>query len=181
MNVVETALPGVRVLHPAVHVDGRGHFTEVWRTAYDELGIGPSFAQDNHSRSRRGVIRGMHWQRQHPQGKLVSVIRGEILDVVADVRPGSPTEGVVVTVPMTVGVQVWVPPGYAHGFVVRSEVADVLYKCTDTYHPGDAYGLRWDDPFLGIDWGVDAPVLSEADAALPVRATIDEGHLPPWP
>ncbi len=181
MRVETTKLPGVLVLWPDVHSDHRGWFTEVWqRDHYSALGIDGAFVQDNHSRSVRGVVRGLHWQRDRPQGKLVSVMNGAILDVVADLRPSSPTfkQHVAVAVEAGTGVQVWVPDCYAHGFCVTSDIADVLYKCTDVYDPGSARGLRFDDPELGIDWPVREAVLSAADAALPTLVNIDPAHLP---
>jgi dTDP-4-dehydrorhamnose 3,5-epimerase len=122
----------------------------------------------------RGVLRGLHFQRRHPQGKLVAVIRGAVLDVVADVTPGSATFGRHVSVVLEEGTgdQLWVPPGYAHGFVVTSEIADVLYKNTEVYRPEDGAGVRWDDPTLGIDWGTTTPILSPKDAVLPWLADL---------
>lgn len=182
MRVDETALPGVLLVHSRVYPDPRGFFTELYRADhYEALGIGP-FVQDNHSRSLRGVLRGLHWQRHHAQGKLVTLARGAVFDVIVDVRPGSPTfaRHVALELHEGTGAAVWVPAGYAHGFCVLSDVADVIYKCTDVYHPESARGLRWDDPALVLPWPVRDPVLSEADALLPTLDTIDPDELPPW-
>ncbi len=164
-------LPGVLLLEPDVYRDSRGFFLECYnRTRYADLpGLDLAFVQDNHSQSRRGVLRGLHLQRRHPQGKLVSVVRGAVWDVAADIDPASPTFGEWVGVELT-GVnhrQLYVPPGYAHGFCVLSEHADVLYKCTEFRHADDEYGILWNDPDLAISWPVDDPVLSAKDAGNP--------------
>jgi dTDP-4-dehydrorhamnose 3,5-epimerase len=171
MKVLETGLPGVLVIEPAIHGDERGFFVETWQTARyrEQVGITLSMVQHNHSRSRRGVLRGLHAQRRFPQGKLVRVCRGEIFDVAVDIDPASPTYGQWegVTLSDSNHRQLWVPPGYAHGFVVTSEVADVEYKCTEYYHPDDEIGVIWNDPDIGIAWPVDEPVVSAKDMALP--------------
>lgn len=174
MNTRELDLPGVVLLARDVFVDLRGHLVEVHRAPrYAALGLPEAFAQTNHSRSARGTIRGLHWQEGAPQGKLVTVIRGRVLDVVADARPDSSTYGQHVAVELADdGAQLWIPPGYAHGFCVISGVADVLYGLTDVYRPDAQAGVRWDDPELDIDWPVDAPILSEKDAALPTLAAL---------
>ncbi|MCC5869624.1 MAG: dTDP-4-dehydrorhamnose 3,5-epimerase [Gammaproteobacteria bacterium] len=175
MKVIETALPGVLILEPRVHGDERGFFLESFqRERYAEAGITDDFVQDNHSRSRRGVLRGLHAQRRFPQGKLVRVARGEVFDVAVDIDPASPHFGrwAGATLSDRNHRQFWVPPGYAHGFVVLSEVADFEYKCTDYYHPEDEIGVVWNDPDLGIDWPIAQPVLSAKDAALPTLRTI---------
>ncbi|MCB9665661.1 MAG: dTDP-4-dehydrorhamnose 3,5-epimerase [Alphaproteobacteria bacterium] len=180
MNVEHLALEGVLLLHARVFPDARGLVYESWRDgAYRELGM-PPFVQDTVSRSARHVLRGLHFQRRHPQGKLLTVLAGEILDVVADVRPVSPTFGQHVAVVLRGGSgdQLWVPAGYAHGFVVRSAEADVHYKLTDVYHADDQGGVRWDDPTLAVPWGVEAPLLSDKDAALPWLADLGPEALP---
>jgi dTDP-4-dehydrorhamnose 3,5-epimerase len=178
VKVEELALPGVLLLETSVHEDARGFFTEVWRAdRYAALGIG-AFVQDNHSRSGRGVLRGLHYQVARPQGKLLHVARGVIWDVVVELRPESPRFRQHVAVELTVGRQLWVPPGYGHGFVVLSDEADVIYRCTDVWQPGDAFGVRWDDGSLAIPWPVAAPALSAADAALPTLAEIERARLP---
>lgn len=179
MNVIDTELPGVKIIEPRVHGDGRGFFVETFQAKrYAEAaGIDLPFVQDNHSRSRRGVLRGLHLQTRRPQGKLVRVARGEVFDVAADIDPKSPTFGrwVGVTLSDTNHRQLWVPAGYAHGFVVLSETADFEYKCTDYYDPEAETGARWDDPQLAIAWPIPDPILSEKDKRLPsldqIRAT----------
>jgi dTDP-4-dehydrorhamnose 3,5-epimerase len=178
MKVIETALPGVLIIEPKLFGDERGFFVETFQARrYREAGITLDFVQDNHSRSRRGVLRGLHAQAKHPQGKLVRVARGEVFDVAADINPRSPHFGkwVGVTLSDTNGRQLWVPPGYAHGFAVLSELADFEYKCTDYYHPADEIGLVWNDPEVGIDWPIKDPALSEKDQRLPTLAAIRAG------
>jgi dTDP-4-dehydrorhamnose 3,5-epimerase len=182
VTVRETTLPGVLVVEPRVFGDARGFFLERYHAErYAEAGIPAAFVQDNYSRSTRGTLRGLHFQRAHPQGKLVEVVRGRIWDVAVDLRPGSPTfgqwEGVLLTEESHR--QLWVPPGFGHGFCVLSDEADVLYKCTDVYRPDDEGGVRWDDPDLGIEWPLDeVPLLSAKDRALPELADLAESDLP---
>jgi len=166
MKVFNSKLPGVKLLEPKIFSDARGFFLETYnKQRYLELGIDTSFVQDNHSHSKRHVLRGLHYQLNFPQGKLVSVVQGEVLDVVVDIRLGSPTfkqwESFVLSAENRR--QVYVPPGYAHGFVVLSEQVDFVYKCTDYYHPEDEKGLVWNDASLEIDWKTDHPLLSEKD------------------
>ena len=173
MNVVETPLPGVRIVEPRVFGDERGFFLETFNAArFAEHGLPTSFVQDNHSRSARGVLRGLHYQRRNPQGKLVSVVRGEVFDVAVDIRQGSPTFGrwFGMTLSESRRQLLWIPPGFAHGFCVLSESADFLYKCTTLYDAADDRGIRWDDPALGIDWPLAEPTLSPKDRALPTLA-----------
>lgn len=185
MTVRETSLPGVLVVEPRVFGDARGFFVERYQAGrYAEAGIPATFVQDNHSRSTRGTLRGLHFQRCHPQGKLVEAIRGRIWDIAVDVRPGSPTFGQWEGVTLTEDShrQLWVPPGFAHGFCVLSDEADVLYKCTDVYRPDDEGGVRWDDPDLGIEWPLDeAPLLSVKDRSLPSLADLADAGLPNAP
>jgi dTDP-4-dehydrorhamnose 3,5-epimerase len=169
MNVVPTDIPGVVILEPKVFGDDRGFFFESFnaRTFAAAIGADVTFVQDNHSRSRRGVLRGLHYQVERPQGKLVRVVAGVVFDVAVDIRPGSPTFGRWTGVELTADNkrQLWVPPGLAHGFVVRSETAEVLYKTTDYYAPEHERTLRWDDPDLAIEWGLtEPPLVSEKDA-----------------
>jgi len=184
MKVIETVLPGVLIIEPKVFGDARGFFMESFQAdRYAVHGIpgnGLYFVQDNHSRSRRGVLRGLHFQLKHPQGKLVRVATGRVFDVVADVNPDSPNCGRWVGVELSDENhrQLWVPPGFAHGFCVLSESADFEYKCTDFYHPGDEYGVAWNDPDLAISWPVDAPLVSDKDARLPSLKQADRGCLP---
>lgn len=176
MNVIETGLPGVVVIEPKIFGDHRGFFLESFQEQRyrDEAGIALPFVQDNHSRSSRGVLRGLHFQKTKPQGKLVRVVRGEVLDVAVDIDPQSKTYGNYESVVLSESNhrQFWVPPGYAHGFVVLSESADFEYKCTDYYDPSDEAGVLWSDPAIGIDWKIEAPVLSEKDECLPTLAQL---------
>ncbi len=171
MEVMATALPGVLLIRPRVFGDERGFFLETFSAErYRQVaGIRLPFVQDNHSRSRRGVLRGLHFQRTRAQGKLVGVARGSVFDVAVDIDPASPTCGRHVGVELSDAnhLQLWVPPGYAHGFCVLSEVADVVYKCTHYYHPEDEGGLAWNCPRLGIPWPIDAPLLSAKDRGYP--------------
>ena len=171
MDVMATALPGVLLIRPRVFGDERGFFLETFSAERyrDAAGIVLPFVQDNHSRSRRGVLRGLHFQRTRPQGKLVSVARGRVFDVVVDVNPDSPTCGRYVGVELSDAdhLQLWIPPGYAHGFCVLSEEADFTYKCTDYYHPEDEGGLAWNCPRVGIDWPLRDPQISPKDRAYP--------------
>jgi dTDP-4-dehydrorhamnose 3,5-epimerase len=166
MKVIETALPGVLIIEPKVFGDHRGFFLETFQVdRYREAGITLPFVQDNHSRSQRGVLRGLHFQRTRPQGKLVSVSRGAVYDVAVDIDPASATYGQFVGVELNDDNhrQMWIPPGYAHGFCVLSEVADFQYKCTDFYFPADEGGLLWNDPDVGIPWPITEPQLSAKD------------------
>ncbi len=166
MEVTPTRLPGVVIITPRVFGDQRGFFQETWhRDRYADVGLPTDFVQANHSRSIKNVLRGLHSQITHPQGKLVSVITGAIWDVAVDVDPQSPhfRQWVGVELSETNHQQLYIPPGFLHGFVVLSDTADVLYKCTDLYAPGDELGVAWNDPELAIDWPVETPILSEAD------------------
>lgn len=170
MKVLKTKLPGVLIIEPQVFVDQRGHFKETFNAErYAEAGIDIPFVQDNYSRSHKGVLRGLHLQKTHPQGKLVSCLRGVVYDVVVDVNLHSATFGQYVGVELMEENhrQLWIPPGYAHGFCVLSDVADFLYKCTDFYFPEDECGLIWNDPEVGIDWPIKDPVLAGKDLELP--------------
>ena len=167
MEFVETELPGVILVKPKIFGDDRGFFAELYHQGkFREGGITESFVQDNLSRSQRGVLRGLHYQIQHPQGKLVMVLAGEIFDVAVDMRQSSPHFGKWVGVELSAENRhtLYVPPGFAHGFIVRSETADVLYKCTDLYHPEHERTLIWNDSQVGIDWGTaEEPILSGKD------------------
>src|ERR1700737_3668743 len=167
MKVIATEIPDVLVVEPKLLGDQRGFFFEAFHAQrYAEHGIPGPFVQDNLSRSGFGVIRGLHLQNPSTQGKLVSVLRGQVLDVAVDVRVGSPTFGrhVVVELNEENRRQLWVPRGFAHGFVVRSETADFFYKCDEFYSPANEHVLRWNDPQLGIDWGCDSPIVSARDS-----------------
>ncbi len=170
MKVIETALAGVLIIEPKVFGDHRGFFLESFQTErYRDAGIDLPFVQDNHSRSQRGVLRGLHFQRTRPQGKLVSVSRGSVYDVAVDINPQSATCGQYVGVELNDENhrQLWVPPGYAHGFCVLSEVADFQYKCTDLYFPEDEGGLIWNDPEVNVPWPIEQPLLSAKDQLNP--------------
>ena len=177
------ALPELTIFRPRVFADARGDFRELFRAdRYRDAGLDATFVQDNLSRSRRGVLRGLHLQSPNPQGKLVAVVAGAVLDVAVDVRRGSPTFGRWAAVELTAenAVQLWIPPGFAHGFVVLGEAATFAYKCTTPYSPADELTVRWDDPALGIDWRVGRPVLSDKDAAAPTLAEIPPERLPAY-
>ncbi|MEL6343102.1 MAG: dTDP-4-dehydrorhamnose 3,5-epimerase [Myxococcota bacterium] len=181
MERTPTPLSGVMLIQPVVHRDARGLFLEIHHTdRYRDAGLDVVFVQDNLSCSRRGVLRGLHFQSPCPQGKLVMVLRGDITDVIVDIRRGSPTFGQHLALRMTADAhqQLWIPPGLAHGFVVHSDTADVLYKCTERYRPDAQRAIRWDDPDLGIDWGISDPILSPRDAAAPPLSALTD--LPRW-
>ena len=177
------ALPELTIYRPRVFADARGDFRELYRAdRYQDAGLHATFVQDNLSRSAQGVLRGLHLQNPNQQGKLVTVLDGAVLDVAVDVRRGSPTFGRWAAVELTVenAVQLWIPPGFAHGFVVLSARATFAYKCTTPYSPADELTVRWDDPALGIDWRVRSPVLSDKDAAAPTLAEIPPERLPTY-
>jgi dTDP-4-dehydrorhamnose 3,5-epimerase len=178
MNVVETELPGVLIIEPKVFGDGRGFFMESWNgRRYEEAGLPDRFVQDNLSYSAHGVLRGLHFQNPDPQGKLVSVLQGEVFDVAVDIRVGSPTFGKWTGTTLSAGNkrQLYVPPNFAHGFVVTSEAALFFYKCTDYYAPSSERIALWNDPGIGIEWPIAEPVLSERDrAASPLREMPEE-------
>ena len=167
MNVIATAIPEVLIIEPKLAGDSRGFFTEIYqKDRYAAKGVVQDFVQDNLTRSALGVLRGLHFQNPKAQGKLVAVLQGRILDVAVDVRVGSPTFGKHVKVELDDDArqQLWVPPGFAHGFLVLSETADVYYKCSDFYSPADEIVLRWDDSQLSIEWGCASPIVSERDS-----------------
>lgn len=167
MTVRQTPLPGVVVLEPKIFRDERGFFTETFSTrAIDGSGIPKTFVQDNHSRSTKGVLRGLHYQLQSPQGKLVHAARGAIFDVAVDIRPGSPHFGKWFGVELNDEnlFSLWIPEGFAHGFCVVSDVADVIYKCTTLYDATDDRGVAWNDPNIGIQWPVKDPIISAKDS-----------------
>tara|TARA_R110000823_G_scaffold125385_4_gene252031 strand:- start:3490 stop:4038 length:549 start_codon:yes stop_codon:yes gene_type:complete len=171
MNVVDTPLQDVFVIEPNVFGDERGFFLESWNAAtFADAGFDMHFVQDNHSRSARGILRGMHCQMEHTQGKLVRVTAGEVFDAAVDLRASSPSFGKWFGVLLSASNHrmLWVPPGFAHGFYVTSEYADFQYKCTDIYHPQSEISLAWDDPSVGIEWPLpdgELPRLSAKDSA----------------
>ena len=170
MKVTTCDLQGLLIIEPDVFGDNRGYFMESWnRQRYREAGIASDFVQDNFSLSRRGTLRGLHFQNPLAQGKLVSVLQGEVFDVGVDIRRGSPTFGrwFGMTLSAENKRQFYLPPGFAHGFLVLSEMTLFHYKCTDYYSPKDEQGFRWDDPAVGIKWPAENPILSKRDAAAP--------------
>ena len=182
MRFVPTDLPGVVLIEPDVHLDSRGFFLETYHSdKYAAAGIRGPFVQDNHSRSGRATLRGLHLQVRRPQAKLIRVIEGEIYDVAVDVRRGSPTFGrwVAVTLSAENFKQCYVPPGFAHGFLVVSRTAQVEYKCTDLYDRASEIGIAWNDPAIAIPWPVAEPMLSERDRRNPTLAEVVDS-LPHW-
>lgn len=168
MKVTPTAIPEVLLIEPDVFGDNRGFFMESWhKQKFTEQGLTVDFVQDNHSRSTKGVLRGLHYQLRQPQGKLVRVVTGCVFDVAVDIRRGSPTFGQWVGAELSENNhhQLYIPPGFAHGFCVMSGVTDFLYKCTAGYNPQDEHGIMWNDPAIGIRWPGDNFVISEKDAA----------------
>ena len=181
MNVIKTALPGVIIFEPKMFGDTRGFFLEHYQAErYAAYGVTGPFVQDNLSRSARGVLRGLHLQNPRPQGKLVGVMKGRVLDVAVDVRIGSPTFGKHVAVELSDENfrQLWIPRGFAHGFTALSDTADFYYKCDEYYSPSDEITVRWNDPSLNIDWQVPDPILSGRDASARLLKDID--HLPKY-
>ena len=181
MKSTGTPIPGLLLLEPTVHGDDRGFFMETWRESFfTEHGIPHHFVQDNHSRSVLGTLRGMHYQLRYPQGKLVRVVRGEVFDVAVDLRHQSATFGHWFGAPLSEDNrrQLWIPPGFAHGFYVLSESADLCYKCTGYYHPEDDHSLCWNDPAIGIEWPTQSvePILSERDRKAPRLAEAPLPH-----
>lgn len=180
MNVIDTAIADAKIIEPKVFGDERGFFLETFQAERyaEEAGIHLTFVQDNHSRSVKNVLRGMHFQKNKPQGKLVRVVSGEVFDVAVDIRLNSPTYGQWAGCLLSEENkrQFWVPPGLAHGFVVLSDVADFEYKCTDYYDASDEGCLAWNDSDVGIDWPVGSPVLSAKDRQGLSLAELRESH-----
>jgi dTDP-4-dehydrorhamnose 3,5-epimerase len=176
MNVIKTKLKDCVIIKPQVYGDDRGFFLETFQVDRyaDKAGISLPFVQDNHSRSSKGVLRGLHFQKTKPQGKLVRVVSGEVFDVAVDLRQDSPTfglwEGIILSEENKT--QFWVPPGFAHGFLVLSETADFEYKCTEYYDPSDEISLLWRDPTLCISWPIKDPKLSKKDAIAPTLSDL---------
>jgi len=181
MERIETSLPGVYELRPVVHRDSRGSFLETYHySKLTHLGIKDTFLQDNHSISSRQTLRGLHYQLQHPQAKLCRVSEGEALDVVVDIRVGSPHFGKWTAVLLSAKEQnqIYIPIGFAHGFLAMSETVQFLYKCSDYYCKSDEYGILWNDPALAINWNTQNPVLSQRDANNPKLADVQQQFLP---
>ncbi|MFA7553084.1 MAG: dTDP-4-dehydrorhamnose 3,5-epimerase [Spongiibacteraceae bacterium] len=183
MNVIETKIPGLKIIEPKVFGDERGFFLETYNAQrYKEAGIKENFVQDNVSFSSKGILRGLHYQKPMEQGKLVQVLQGEVYDVAVDVRHGSPTFGdwEAVILSDQNKRQFYVPPGFAHGFVVTSEVALFVYKCTDLYNPAGEISIAWNDPDLDIPWPIDTPQLSDKDKAGIRLKHLSEAQLPSY-
>lgn len=188
MNLLPTSLPDVAIIEPRVFEDARGFFFESYHAEkFAGLGIEAPFVQDNHARSTRGTLRGLHYQLAQPQGKLCRVVHGEVFDVAVDIRLGSPTFGQWTGAVLSAENkrQIWVPRGYAHGYLVLSESADFLYKCDNFYYPDDQYSIAWDDPQIGIAWPLDGftqsdLILAEKDRCAPPLKSISSSCLPPW-
>ena len=181
MERIETSLPGVWELRPIVIRDGRGFFTETYhRAEFARLGITESFVQDNHSSSRKGTLRGLHYQLNHPQAKLCRVIEGEALDVAVDIRLGSPQFGKWTKVILSANAQnqIYVPAGFAHGFLALTDSVQFLYKCSDYYDRADEHGILWNDPDLQINWRIERPLLSGRDGKNPLLAAVPREFLP---
>ena len=180
---METGLPGVCVIQPAVFGDDRGFFLETYQKAkFAELGIADDFVQDNHSQSQRGVLRGLHYQLKRPQAKLCRVVEGRVLDVAVDIRRGSPHFGKWTSVVLSAEDQnqIYIPGGFAHGFLVLSDTAQFLYKCSDFYDPSDERGVIWNDPDLNIGWDTLTPLVSNKDEQYPRLADIPQKLLPQY-
>ncbi len=183
MNVTATALPGVSLIVPRMMRDARGYFLETWNAnRYAKADIPGPFVQSNFARSERGVLRGLHYQLKHPQGKLLWVVRGSVFDVAVDIRLGSPTFGQWIGEVLSEEDhrQLYIPPGFAHGYCVLSDSADFVYLCTDCYAPGDEYGLHWNDQAIGIQWPTASPLLSDKDHHHPTLDAIPREQLPVW-
>lgn len=180
MEITETKLPGILIIEPHVFEDKRGFFIETYhQKRYSDVGIDGIFVQDNLSHSVSGILRGLHYQLKHPQAKLVQVLSGAIFDVAVDIRRGSPAFGQWTGVLLSVENhrQIFVPEGFAHGFCVLSETADVLYKCTDFYSPDDEGGILWSDPDIGIEWPISDPLLSDKDSGYPCLRDVPNERL----
>ena len=183
MEVISLEIPDVKLVKPRVFKDDRGFFTQTYHyDQYREAGIPVRFVQDNWSRSTKGVLRGLHYQLEHAQDKLVSVIRGEVFDVAVDIRKGSPTFGKWVGAILSEENhhQLFVPKGFAHGFCVLSDEVDFVYKCSDFFTPGDEYGIRWNDPDIGIEWPLNDAILADKDLNAPLLKNVPDGNLPAY-
>ena len=180
-ELLSTQLPDVLLLKPRVFRDSRGFFAETYRAdQFEEIGIPVRFVQDNHSQSVKGTLRGLHYQLRRPQSKLCRVVRGSVLDVAVDIRLGSPTFGRMASAVLSAENmhQIYIPAGFAHGFIVLSDDAEFLYKCSDYYDPSGEYGVIWSDPDLGIQWDIGEPTLSPKDSQYPRLKDIPQDRLP---
>ena len=182
MKIIQTKLKDCLIIEPNIFEDDRGFFLETFqKSRYSDIaGINMPFLQDNHSRSTRGVLRGFHYQLKYPQGKLVRCVNGEVFDVAVDLRVGSLSFGQAIWVILSGSnhKQLWIPPGFAHGFCVLSETADFEYKTTDYYHPEDEYSFLWSDPELNIPWPIENPIVSKKDQIAPLFSSISTEKLP---
>ena len=181
MQKLDTSLPEVWELQPKVLRDARGFFLETYQLQrFADLGIHDVFVQDNHSRSRKGTVRGLHYQVRHAQAKLCRVVEGEVLDVAVDIRLGSPHFGKWTSVLLSAEKQnqIFIPQGFAHGFAALTDTVQFLYKCSDFYDPASEHGIIWNDPDLAIDWGIADPLISEKDAKFPTLAAMPREFLP---
>jgi dTDP-4-dehydrorhamnose 3,5-epimerase len=184
MQRIETSLPGVYELRPQVFRDARGFFMETYhRQKFVEMGISDPFVQDNHSASSKGTLRGLHYQLHHPQAKLCRLVEGEAFDVAVDIRIGSPFFGKWTSVVLSEKTQnqIFVPAGFAHGYLALTERVQFLYKCSDFYDSKDEHGILWSDPSLNISWGIDLPLLSEKDSRYPALSEVPQNLLPRYP
>ena len=184
MQRIETSLPGVCEFRPVVFEDARGFFMETYHfEKFRALGVADSFVQDNHSRSSKGTLRGLHYQLNHAQAKLCRLVEGEALDVAVDIRLGSPTFGKWASVKLSAKTHnlIYLPPGFAHGFLALTDSVQFLYKCSDFYHPNDEHGVIWNDPDINISWGIDSPTVSDKDAKFPKLSQVPRELLPRYP
>jgi dTDP-4-dehydrorhamnose 3,5-epimerase len=184
LQIIETSLPGVLELRPNIFRDARGFFLETYSTKdFGDLVITDNFVQDNHSWSNKGVLRGLHYQLRYAQTKLCRVVQGEALDVAVDIRRGSPTFGKWTALRLSAELQnqIYIPAGFAHGFLALTEPVQFLYKCTEFYHAGDEFGILWSDPSLKISWEIERPNVSAKDLRLPKLDAIPSEHLPKYP
>jgi len=180
-HIEDSNISGIKIITPHIHKDDRGYFFESFNSKdFSNLGLPTKFVQDNQAFSKKGTLRGLHYQLNHPQGKLVRVIYGEVFDVAVDIRQESPTFGKYEGVHLSDENNkiVYIPEGFAHGYVVLSETAIFQYKCTENYHPNDEYGMLWNDKDLNIKWPIKNPILSQKDNNLPIMQLIDKKHLP---
>jgi dTDP-4-dehydrorhamnose 3,5-epimerase len=171
MIIEQTKLDGVLLIKPTIYEDERGYFFESYRDDnFKNIGLSGKFSQDNQTKSKKGILRGLHYQLNYPQGKLVRVSLGEVYDVAVDIRLNSPTFGQYYGTLLSDNnhFQMYVPPGFAHGYIVRSEIAIFQYKCTEIYHPEDEYGIRWNDPQVSIDWDITNPIICDRDKEFPL-------------
>ncbi len=180
-NIKESTIKDVKIITPPIHTDSRGYFFESFNSKdFINLGLPVNFVQDNQAFSKKGTLRGLHYQLKYPQGKLVRVIQGEVFDVAVDIRLGSPSFGKHVGLHLSDknNIIMYIPEGFAHGYLVLSETAIFQYKCTDIYHPEDEYGLLWSDKEINIQWPIKDPILSAKDKSLPTLQLVEKKHLP---